>query len=511
MSWVRGWNTGTALLPILFFFDAKMTGKKWLKNLRSLLLKRGQKREAPSNKRRWWDKIQPLSREIQNFLTERIWRLDLTGLTRPKVFLVHIVKVLIFLTRQFFAAKLLTRASALTYSSLLAVVPFLAVMFAIAKGFGLHLDMAPYLSDLLAALGPRGHEIATKILEFVENSQTGALGAIGFATLLLTVFGILNNIEVSYNDIWQVQRMRSWLRRLADYTLLLLFGPLVVFLVLALTAYITSIGFVRDVITHQFFALLIAFGLRLIPYVASSLMFILSIRFVPNTQVTLKAALVGGLFSGVLWQLSNFGIARFVVGVSQASARDVLYAGFAALPLFLLWLYIGWVIALLGAALGYVLQHISLMEWQEFEKRYGEGLRRFIVIRTVLEIVRDFTTGVEVPTLGELSSRVRAPEGVIQNLLEPLVTEKILVRTSEGEDERYLLARDAGTITMAELLFACQGQMTIPLGLYAEDAFGRHVERLLRQIDELLGEGVGKLSLREAALLAQESMSEGKG
>ncbi|MBM3238738.1 YihY family inner membrane protein [Candidatus Poribacteria bacterium] len=491
-----------------------MSKKKRFPNWASLLPKRGQEKAEQGEKQSLWERVQRLINKIRGFLTEGIWRLDLTNpppappgrgdkLTRLEVFGVRKVKVLIFLYRQFNVDKILTRASALTYSSLLAIVPLFAVIFSILKGFGLHANMGPALSNWFSPLGPGGDEIATKILEFVENSQAGTLGAVGFATLLLTVFGILNNIEVSYNDIWNLRHMRPWLRRIAAYTLLLVVGPISVLLVLAVTAFVTSIGLVREVVTHRVFTPIIEVGLRLFPYVLSCLLFTLSIKFFPNMRVKFKAAIVGGLFSGILWQLSNWGIAQFVVGTSHASARDVLYAGFAALPLFLLWLYIGWVIALLGAELSYVVQHVGVMEWQELEKRYGDTLRRFVMLRAVLGIVRDFATGVEAPSLSELAKEVRTPEPVIRDILEPLVTANILARSIDG-GERYLPARDPATVTI-ELLLAFRRRTTLPEKLYLEDTFGQYVNGLLQQVDASLEEGpTSKLSLREAALAWRE-------
>jgi len=392
-----------------------------------------------------WTRFKGTIGKVRHFLAEGIWRLNLAEFTRLQALGVHYVKVLIFLTRQFYADKLLTRASALTYSSLLAIVPFLAVIFSLFKAFGLHMDLASALSNLLSPLGPRGDQISMKVLEFVENSQTGALGVVGFATLLLTVWGILSNIEVSYSEIWHVRRMRAWTRRLVDYVALVVVGPLSVLLVLAATASMISSRLVQEILSYRIFAAAGGVGLRLAPYVLSCLLFTLVIWLVPNTRVHFKPAVAGGCFSGILWQLSNWGFARFVVGASRASAREVLFAGFAALP-------------------------------------------------------------AEVPSLRELSRELRAPEPVIRDLLEPLVTANILVRAANGA-ERYLPARDPTTVTMAELLLAFRQQATLPGRLHAQDPFGQYVQRLLRQIDASLEEGAGKFSLHEAALAAGQVWS----
>jgi len=244
-------------------------------------------------------------------------------------------------------------------------------------------------------------------------------------------------------------------------------------------------------------------GLRMIPYVLSCLLFTLMIWFVPNVRVRWRAAIAGGVLSGILWQLSNWSLARFVVGASQAGTREVLFAGFAALPLFLLWVYIGWTITFLGAELGYVVQYLGVMEWRELERRHGEGLRRFVGVRTVLGIIRRFVRGEAAPSLGELAREMRVPEPFIRENLEPLVTAGLLARSTDGV-EVYLPARDPSTVTMAELLDALQGGMALPERVHQEDPFGQYVERLLLQMDVEQGKGTGGQSLREAALEEQK-------
>jgi len=450
-----------------------------------------------TDKDRWWSRIASVYMDIWVFLTKDIWSLDLTKLTRLQAFSIRQAKVLIFVFRQFYADKLLIRASSLTYSSLLAIVPFLAVVFSIFKALGLHMDLAPALSNFLAPLGTRGELITVKILEFVANAQTRTLGIIGFAILILTVYGILNKIEGSYNDIWHVSRGRTWPRRLAGYTSLTVVGPLSLFLILALTASITSIGFVRDIISQRSFATVLGVVLKITPWVLSCLLFSIVIWFVPNIRVSIRAAIIGGLFSGILWQLSNWGFASFITGATRASTRDILFAGFAALPLFLLWLYTSWSILLLGSELGYVVQHVGIMEWRELEKRYGESLRRFIAVRTVLVIVRDSTAHKSASNLGGLAREVGAPEPVVRSALQPLVSAKILALAPDGSSN-YVPARDPARITMAELLLALRADISLPKKLFARDKFGQNVVALLREIDSSMAEGIAKLSLKEA-------------
>ena len=434
---------------------------------------------------------------VRDFVSTGIWHVDLRTLTRLESTLVRLLKFLIFLVRQFYADKLLTRASALTYSSLLSIVPFLAVLFAVMKAFGLHIDLAQPLCDLLAPLGERGDTIAMQILEFVENSQTGALGAVGFAALLVTVLSILNNIEVSVNEIWHVQRMRSWLRRVADYTALLVIGPLTLFLVLTATASVMSSHVARIVVSNPVFHIIGVLGLKLAPYVLSSLVFALVIGLVPNTRVRLEAAVVGGVFAGVAWQASNWAFAHFVVSASKASPREILFAGFAALPLFLLWMYLGWVVFLLGAEVGYVVQNAGVMEWRELERRFGRGLRVYVGLRAVLTIVWHFVQGKPIPATPALGKRVGVPAPILEEVFATLEKHGILLRSADGE-LKYVPARDPERVTVADVLACLQGKVAIPDRLVHGDPLGERARELLDQVDEAERRGAGGMSLRAA-------------
>ncbi len=457
-------------------------------------------------KGRWWSQIRSLYADIWDFLTKDIWSLDLTKLSRLQAFGIRQAKVLIFVLRQFYSDKLLIRASSLTYSSLLAIVPFLAVVFSFLKAIGLHMDLAPALYNFLAPLGDRGGIIAEKILEFVANAQTSTLGLVGTTILLLTVYGILNKIEGSYNDIWHVPQGRTWPRRLAGYTLLTVIGPLSLFLILALTASITSLDFVREIISLEHFAGLFTVLLKLAPYILSCLLFSIIIWFVPNIRVSIRAAFIGGVFSGLLWQMSNWGFARFIAGATRASTRDILFAGFAALPLFLLWLYASWSILLLGAELGYVVQHVGVMEWRELEKRYGESLRRFVAVRAVLGVTKNFIAGNKTSDLEDLARELKAPAPVLSSVLEPLIDAKILTRAPDHEPG-YGLARNPAQITLAQLLLALRGEILLPKKLFSRDKLGQSVVLLLREIDSSLTGGRASLSLSDAVGLLDDGLA----
>ena len=156
-------------------------------------------------------------RKMSRFIGSEIWHINTRGLSRLHAILLKIAKSMIFMYHQFWEDRLMTRASALTYSSLLALVPLLAIVFTLYQSLGLYADLEPTLREWLSPLGSYGEIVATKIMDFLANAQTGTLGYVGLVVLLLAVLGILANIEESYNDIWHVRNMRSWKQRLVSY------------------------------------------------------------------------------------------------------------------------------------------------------------------------------------------------------------------------------------------------------------------------------------------------------
>lgn len=440
---------------------------------------------------------------IRNFISGSIRRRDFATRVRSLVFRTKWVKTVRFLIRQFFEDKLLVRASALTYSSLLSIVPVLAIVFLIFKGFGLRV-LEPVLSRWLAPLGPSGDLIAAKLMEFVANAETGALGVFGVLALLFSAVSILDNIEESYNDIWHIRRMRSWRQRIATYLSLMVIAPLTVVLIFALTASLSSDTLIQYFFDRTELKAVAGLGLKLLPYILSSMLFALLIRYVPNTRVSFRAVLIGGGCSGIGWQALNWGFAQFIVGAGQTGTRDILFAGFAALPLFLLWMYLSWVIILLGVELAYVIQHIPTMEWRELEKRHGNVLQRFVGLRAVLEIVRQSIVYGRDLTIEALARNIQTPEPVLRGVLEPIVEAGILTPVGNAP-AGYMFTGDPHLLKVADVLQAFQGAFVLPELLYPHDEAGMYVEQLLRQIDTVVAEGPGAVSVYGAALATDPS------
>lgn len=246
------------------------------------------------------------------------------------------------------------RAMSLVYTTLLSLVPLLAVSFSVLKAFGVHNQIEPALASFLAPLGSRGEEITTRVIDFVENIQVGVLGALGLLLLLYTVIALLQKVERAFNETWRVQRPRGFAQRFSDYLSVLLVGPVLVFAALGITASVLGSEMVRSLGSVAPLGALISLATRLVPYVLVIAAFTFVYLFVPNTRVRPLSALVGALVAGVLWQSSGLVFASVIAGSANYTA---IYSAFATLIVFMIWLYLSWLILLIGSSIAYYHQH----------------------------------------------------------------------------------------------------------------------------------------------------------
>jgi membrane protein len=242
----------------------------------------------------------------------------------------------------------------LAYTTLLSMVPLLALSFSVLKAFGVHNQIEPLLGNLLAPLGEQGQEVSSRLVGFIENMNVGVLGAVGLALLIYTVVSLIEKIEASLNAMWHVTQLRSLSERFSRYLSVLLIGPLLVFSALGLTASAMSSSLAQMLISVEPLGSLVSMAGQVVPYLLVVGAFTFVYRFVPNTRVRFIPALLAGIVAGLMWQSAGWAFATFVVSSARYSA---IYSSFAILVLFLLWLYVSWLVLLIGADMAFYLQH----------------------------------------------------------------------------------------------------------------------------------------------------------
>lgn len=356
--------------------------------------------------------------------------------------------------RDLFEGQLTLRAMSLVYTTLLSLVPLLVVSFSVLKAFGVHKEVEPMLFDFLGRMGPQGIEIGEKIMGFVDNVKVGVLGSIGLAVLFYTVISLLQKIERSFNHIWRVGEARHLSRRFSDYLSVILVGPVLMFTAIGITASIKNTAVVEYLSTVMLLGDAIELFGRLIPYLLILAAFGFVYIFMPNTKVRLASALIGATVAGLLWETTSWAFASFVATSANYAA---IYSSFAILVLFMIWLYLGWIILLVGADVAFYHQHprvlTSATECNCLEQKQREQLS----IQIMYLIALHFHKGKPAWTLNGLAAELNRPTEQISRLLHAFGDKGLLSKTSEN-GEIWLPARETESIQLVDILHVARGE-----------------------------------------------------
>ena len=337
------------------------------------------------------------------------------------------------------------QAMGLTYSTLLSLVPFLAVMFSVLKAFGVQNGLEPFLAQLLQPLGNAASEVTSSIIKFVENIRVGILGGAGVAMLFYTVVTLVAKIEDAMNQIWRLPHSRTWSQRVTAYLSVILVGPVMVFTALTLTASAQSYWLVERLYKIGFVSYLFTLTTSVMPFVLLCATFTFLYKFIPYTKVRLSSALVGGATAGILWQLVGTAFAAFV---ANSGRYDAVYSSFAIVIVFLVWLYTGWLIFLIGAEVTYFHQHPSAFIYEALTGGRGYRFQEWLALSALVEIARRHSS--DEPPWEQTELAARFGVSSLGHLIDEFVRRGILLRSAEPEG--VALARPAENIYVKEIL-----------------------------------------------------------
>lgn len=387
--------------------------------------------------------------EIKNFFDRGIWRIPARSLKGPKGFFIRGLRIFLVSFREFASDQCNLWASALTFYSLLSVVPVFAMAFGVAKGFGLDKVLKEKLMESAASQ----QEIFSRIVEFAENflqnTKGGLIAGIGLALLFWTVIQVLSSIEESFNNIWGIKTNRKLGRKFADYLALMLVAP--VFFIVASSAMVFIASEVQ--LITQKIAILGVFGpvifvaLKLLPLLIFMGLLTYLYIFMPNGKVQFRSALLGGIVAGGGYHLVQWAYIRFQIGASGAGA---IYGTFAALPLFLTWLQLSWRIVLYGAELSFAHQNDSRFEFHRECLSASYRFKKLLTLRIAQACVARFAAGQPPLSDEDIAVELEAPVRLVRELLFQLREAKLLVLIqSENEKERcYQPALDVENMTI---------------------------------------------------------------
>ncbi len=393
------------------------------------------------------NRLQRVLERIRKFLIYDLWRIDPGELTRWRLFWLRKVQVLWLVIRDFRADNCMLRASALTYATLLSIVPLLVMMVSLLKGLGVQNVLEPILVENLA-LGSQ--EIVTEIFRYLENTHFGRLGVIGLVVLILSVLALLSNIEESFNHIWHVRETRTLLRRFADYFSVVLFAPLLILAAVSISTSLQSQTLVMKLMETAYVGEAMLLLFKLIPFVVMWAAFIFLYLFMPNTRVRFHAALVGGVVGGTLWQLVQWGYVHFQIGVGKYNA---IYGTMAALPIFIVWIYLSWMIVLFGLELSYAVQNIGTVSREIGAVKINFTSRTKLTVALLVLIGESFYRDGPPWSRKRIDSFLKLPPRIVSELLDDLVRLHLLAVRDDDKDlgVQYLPGRALDALPVSEV------------------------------------------------------------
>lgn len=426
--------------------------------------------------------------KIKLVFTKEYWSLNKEPENTRKRFLIKQLRILSLALKGFSEDKVQVRASALTYYTLLSIVPIAAMIFGVAKAFGLNESLRDSIMEGFASQ----KEVSEYILDFankyISNIKGGVVAGIGVVVLLWTVMRLLSNIELSFNDIWQIKKSRAMSRKMSDYISLVIIGPILVAVSFSINVFLKQ----QVANSAEAFPLIGYIGpflgvlLKLVPYVFIALVFMLVYIIMPNTRVKAGSALIGGVVGGTLFQLFQLLYINFQ---SQLFNYGEVYGSFAALPLFLVWMQISWLIVLFGAEIAFANQNIGHYEVESETYNISSHLKSIVTLLVVRQIALNFKTSDPALTSGEIADKLDLPVRLVRDILYELVEVGIVSEmvTKSVKENAYQPACDTDKLTVNYVLNAQnkRGQDTLSTDNVKDlnkitaivDGFGAEIEK----------------------------------
>ncbi len=436
----------------------------------------------------------------------QVWRQSFEDwlLLEPKVplhpvesFVRRTLRILFAVVRDIINGQLTLHAMSLVYTTMLSVVPLLALSFSVLKAFNVQDKFTPMLYSFFEPMGEKGLEIHNAVLDFVENIKVGVLGMVGFLLLFYTVISLVQKIEKAFNTIWYAPDLRSLSQRFSNYLSVILVGPVLVVSALSVTASTMNSELVKGLMAIEPFGTLILMFTKLMPFLMVICAFTFFYVLMPNTRVRFGSALVGGVVAGVTWQLTSLGFTSFVV---SSAKYDAIYSGFAVGILLLIWLYVNWLILLLGSTIAFYHQHgnhitktTRLEASAELIEKAGLGI--------MLQIAQQYEKGDHPITHNEVERLNFIPAILTRRIVDRLIKHGLLLVVGEKSDQ-LAPGRSTDQISVADVYKTLrQDDCHLLEFVNAPDS----IDRLIETLHEDVGARLADISLRD---LMQTQQSE---
>ena len=389
-------------------------------------------------------------KKIIEFFEKDLWRISEGDVSPFRFLWLEVLKKVVLAIRFFTAKRVLQKAAALTYSTLLAIVPIMAVVFAIARGFGYSRFIEVWFRQAFESQPQAAEVIIGFVNSYLVHTKSGVFLGIGLLFMLYTVLMLVSNVEDAFNEIWQVTKPRSIFRTFTDYLAVFFVFPIFIVVTSGISIFVATIA--NSMPDFQLLGSTLRFLIDLSPYVLMSAMFIALYVFMPNTHVKISCALVPGILAGIAMQ----GLQIFYIH-SQLflSSYNAIYGSFAALPLFMLWVQISWTICLFGAELCYTNQNLDYYDYDANTREISHRYRLMLAALLMSHICKRFANGQKALSALELRQVTNIPIRFVNDLLFDLLNARLIVELTsdeKGETSRFMPAEDISRMTVGLMI-----------------------------------------------------------
>jgi len=427
--------------------------------------------------------------DINEKLDALVWGDALAKHGFPGRALATVLRYLYAVLRDVFSGQLTLRSMSLVYTTLLSVVPLLAFSFSVLKGLGVHKELETRLSLVLEPLGDQGVEITSQLMTIVNNVNGTALGTTALAFFLYTAVSMIQKIEESFNYVWYVTKPRSFSKRFTEYLLVLLIGPLFIVIAMGLITTLQNDDFVQYLVENATIGPLLAATSKLTPYFIVGGLFTFLYMFMPNTSVNLKSALVGGLAGGFLWATVGVIFTNFIV---ISGNREAVYASFAIAIVTLIWLYLNWLVLLIGSQLAFYHQNPEYLRDGRREPHLSNAMRERLALNIMFLVGTAFRDKGQTVKIGDVSTALAIPSLALAPIAAGLEMNGLLTLT---ETEDLQPGRDMSRITLRDIMLVVRDEGET--GSHSSPKWDAQVENLGAEIDSAMASTVGERTLSD--------------
>ena len=426
-------------------------------------------------------------------ITGAVWNTDIKSQPLWKRLVISVCRFVHLIVADLANGQLNLRAMSLVFTTILSFVPLIAVSFSVLKAFGVHNQIEPALLNLFSHLGDKAPELTNNIIGFVDNIQVGLLGTLGIAFLFYSVISLLTKVEEAFNYTWRIRKTRSLSERFSNYLSVLMVGPVLVIAAMGTTASLLNNSVTQSLASVEPFGLVLEFITKLIPYVLIISAFTFAYSFVPNTKVRFIPALTGGVAAGILWQSVGY---IYALVIAQSSTQTAIYAGFAIIFFFMIWLYLNWLILLVGSSIAFYRQYPEYLMAKNQSVSLNNQDREHIALNVLLMIGASFYNWRSPVSIEALVDHLSCPKQSVEEVLQCYEAAGIL-QSVNAASSLYLPSTPLENLTVLEAYSAIRQSYAIYSPVVMHNAETDMALSIIDRVESSIERELGDLTIKQ--------------